>query len=471
MKKRLKRLSALCLAGAMVMSMVACGNTDESKETTSDETTNADAAQTDQEAESASDTQQESSGEPVTIKIAWWGGDARHEYTQELLDLYTQSHPNVTFETTPSGWDGYFDKLATQAASGTMPDIVQMDYMYISTYAKNNSLADLSEFISDGTIDVSGINESILNTGKVDDKFAGMVLSTSIVSVGYNPDVLAAAGVEEPTNDWTWSDFFDMCEKVTAHTGKPAAMISSGVVGDTNVFEYWVRQHGQSLFKEDGTGLGYEDDAVCADYFKFFKNMMDDNTYPDPDEFAQILTLGQDAGPVVTGEAAFCFDWNNYTTRMSEQNPNLKLITPPLADGTDIADAQGLWLKPGMFFSVAETSQVKKECAEFINWFVNSEEANDIIMAERGTPVSSAVREYMIASGEMTTQQMDMFGYVDIAAALSGDTPLPQPSGISEINEAFSSAGNSVFYDQATPEEAAAKFREEVNEILSRNNQ
>ena len=27
-----------------------------------------------------------------------------------------------------------------------------------------------------------------------------------------------------------------------------------------------------------------------------------------------------------------------------------------------------------MFFSIAETFPVKKECAEFINWFLNSDE-------------------------------------------------------------------------------------------------
>lgn len=471
MRKRVKQISALCLAGVMAMSMGACGNAGTSGNAASAGNSKTDTAQADQNAESASDTQQGSSDEPVTIKIAWWGGDTRHAYTQQLLDLYTQSHPNVTFETTPSGWDGYFDKLATQAASGSMPDIVQMDYMYISTYAKNDSVADLSEFVDNGTIDVSGIDESILNSGKINGKLAGMVLSTSIISVGYNPDVLASAGVEEPTSDWTWSDFYDMCEKVTAKTGKPAAMVSSGIVGDTIIYNYWLRQNGQTLFKEDGTGLGYEDDTVCTNFFKFYKDMMDNNTYPDPDEFAQILTLGQDAGPVVTGDAAFCFDWNNYTARMSTQNPNLKLITPPLADGTTVSDAKGLWLKPGMFFSVAETSQVKQECAEFINWFINSEEANDIIMAERGTPVSSAIREYMINSGKMSDQQVDMFEYVDTATALSGETPLPEPSGIAEVNEAFSNAGNSVFYDQTTPEEAAAKFHEEADTILSRNNQ
>ena len=60
----------------------------------------------------------ESTDEPVTIRITWWGGQTRHDLTQQVLDLYTSEHPNVTFEAVPSGWDGYFEKLATDTATG-----------------------------------------------------------------------------------------------------------------------------------------------------------------------------------------------------------------------------------------------------------------------------------------------------------------------------------------------------------------
>jgi len=95
MKKRTKRIAAALLTGAMVLSMAACGNSSSSSD----------------------DTSAKSGDDQVTIKITWWGGDARHEATQKVLDLYTESHPNVKFEAIPAGWDGYFEKLSTQAAS------------------------------------------------------------------------------------------------------------------------------------------------------------------------------------------------------------------------------------------------------------------------------------------------------------------------------------------------------------------
>lgn len=84
MRKRTNKLLAVLLTGAMAMSMGACGNG---------------GASTD-------NTQKKGSDDQVTIKITWWGGDARHEATQKVLDLYTESHPNVKFEAIPGrmGW-------------------------------------------------------------------------------------------------------------------------------------------------------------------------------------------------------------------------------------------------------------------------------------------------------------------------------------------------------------------------------
>ncbi len=446
MKKRMKQVFAMLLAGTMALSVAACGSSGGD----SGDTSKADGS---------------SGKDQVTIKITWWGGDARHESTQKVLDLYTKENPNVKFEAVPAGWDGYFEKLSTQAASGSMPDIVQMDYLYISTYAKNNSLADLQSYVDSGVIDTSKIDESIMNTGSSDGKLVGVPLSTTALAVTYNPIVLESAGVEEPTDDWTWSDYIDMNKKVSEKTGQPSALAATaGIFGDVNIFNYWVRSNGGSLFNEDGTGLGYDDDKIAADFFKMWKEMSDDNVAPDVDEQTQIASLGKEGLPIVKDEAATDIEWNAFPTTVSGVNGNLKLAVMP--DAKD----KGLWLKPGMFFSVAESSKVKDECAKFINWFINSEEANDIILGERGTPVSSDIREYLVDGGKLTTQQKDAFDYTDKIADMVGETPAPDPSGIAEVNEAFATAGNSVLYGQLSPEDAAAQFREKATEILKRNN-
>lgn len=139
---------------------------------------------------------------------------------------------------------------------------------------------------------------------------------------------------------------------------------------------------------------------------------------------------------------------------------------PPVKEAGQAA----LWYKPGMFFSVAETSEVKEECAKFIDWFVNSDEANDIIMGERGTPASSSARDYLVGSGKLSGKQAELFNFATEAADYCGETPAPDPTGISEINTYFKDIAYSVFYGQATPAEAAATFFEQANSVLAANN-
>ena len=448
-----KRIVSAAMAVLMAGSLAACGGSSAgSSSAVSSEAASSAAASTSADA-------------PVTLRITWWGGQTRHDLTQQVLDLYTSEHPNVTFEAVPSGWDGYFEKLATDTATGGMPDIVQMDYMYISTYAQNGSLADLSSYISDGTIDASGIDEALMNASNIGGKTVGIPLSTSLVSFTYNPSVLEEAGVEAPADGWTWDDFAAAAKTVKEKTGKYG--MSTSPVIDTNLFNYWVRGYGENLFSEDKKSLGYEDDKITEDFFAYWLDLIDAGAVPNPDEYEQIATLGNDANPVITNDAAFHQSWNNFTTiGANAGNDTLKMVTPP----TNAKNTKALWYKPGMFFCVSETSNVKKEAAEFINWFLNSDEANDIMMGERGTPSSAAAREHLINSGKLSAQQQDMFNFVDTAAAYCGDTPAADPAGISEINTIFKNIGYAVFYGQTTPADAAVQFRSEVNAVLAANN-
>ena len=75
-----------------------------------------------------------SSDENITLRFAWWGGDERNEATLKVIEQFEAAHPNITIEAEYGGSDGYHDKLATQLASGTAADIVQVDPEVFPTY-------------------------------------------------------------------------------------------------------------------------------------------------------------------------------------------------------------------------------------------------------------------------------------------------------------------------------------------------
>lgn len=57
-----------------------------------------------------------SKDDSVNLRIAWWGSDTRHEYTQKVIDLYKTKNPNVKIDVEYASFDDYWKKLAPQAA-------------------------------------------------------------------------------------------------------------------------------------------------------------------------------------------------------------------------------------------------------------------------------------------------------------------------------------------------------------------
>ena len=153
-------------------------------------------------------------------------------------------------------------------------------------------------------------------------------------------------------------------------------------------------------------------------------------------------------------------------SKMSSANPNLKVTIPPVSD----INKKAIWNKPSYMLCISEKSKVKKEAAEFINWFINSEESNDIMMAERGVPSPQNIRDHLLDSGKLNEKQQEMFEYADQVVEYTGDTPDPDPMGISEVSKSLQDCAYSAFYGNITTKEAAEKFRKEANEILERNN-
>lgn len=395
----------------------------------------------------------------IELTVAWWGGSARTQSTRRALDMYEKQHPEIHFEILPMEWDDYFDNLSMRAASGQMPDIVQMDAMYLPGFTANQSLADLSEYIEDGTIDVSRIDEKLLETGKISGQMSGIVLASLIWAMGCNEEVFAEAGIGLPEEDWTWDDFKDICTGIHDRTGKYGfGMI---LADDVVPFQYYVRQHGYELFDETGQKLGYPDDRVYVEFVSMLKELSDAGAMPEPDVYDGIRDRGYEGYLIAENQAGLVMDWANLSTRLQTVNRNICLVTPPAGEKEG-----ALWLKPSMFFSVAADSPYKKEAAAFINWFVNSLAANEVLLAERGMPVNEKVCQRLEESGLLSTQQEEMFTYMRKVEGQCGDEPSASTVDMAQINSLFHSTVYSVLYGSTTPQEAAAVFREEVERVL-----
>src|SRR5690606_3327660 len=104
-----------------------------------------------------------SSAQAADLRVSWWGGDARHEATQEALQICGEKYGH-TISPEFTGFDGHLERLTTQLAGGTEPDLMQVNWPWLPLFSSDGTgLADLNDYAD--IIDLSQWSDSLLATG------------------------------------------------------------------------------------------------------------------------------------------------------------------------------------------------------------------------------------------------------------------------------------------------------------------
>lgn len=398
----------------------------------------------------------------VELRVLWWGSQDRHDRTLEVIEMYMEENPHVKISPEFTGWDGYWEKMATQAAGGNMPDIVQMDYAYLNEYVGRDLLVDLNPFVDEGILDLSDVDDIYLEGGMVDSELYALNLGANVHGVVYDKELFEQAGVPELEIGYTYEDLKKVAVELSENLDNAYGVQPFAGV---NNLRHYLRQNGASLFNEEGTDLGYEDDQLLIDFLQITVDMLESGAASPADVF-------MDAGsnieqqPIVNGQTAMFLDIysNQIMALESAAGRSLELTLSPTLEGGE----HGHFLKPSQFFSITKHSKQQEEAAKFISYFTNHMEANEVLNAERGVPISEKVREHLRELQDPIG--VKMFDFVELAQDYSKPIDPPEPEGSTEILSMYESeVEHAIYYQQISPEEAATNFRKKATEILSKN--
>ncbi|MFN7250365.1 MAG: ABC transporter substrate-binding protein [Anaerobacillus sp.] len=439
----MKKVMVLLLGLVLIFMLAACSSNSGTSTSTSENEPGTD----NKPQEKANEKEEE-----ITLRIAWWGSQPRHDLTLEVIKMFEDQNSNIKIEPEYASWDDYWQRLAPQAAANQLPDIVQMDLSRISQYAENGQLADLTPFIGN-EIDVTNIADTILSGGKINSKLYGFNLGVNAIGFHYNPELLEKIGVDSLPTDWTWDDYVELSQKAA----------DAGIFFDTGMkadvfFNYYLRTQGKSLYGADGK-LGYDDDQLFVDFFTMDTNQVLKKATPTPDYLAQLSGLEDD--PVVKEEGIGIWQWSNQFVNLQQiAGKPFKMHPMPGPNAKE-----GLFLKPSMYFSVSENSKHKEAAAKFISFWVNDIEANKIIKGDRGVPGSSVVKDALLSV--VSEEQAQIFEYIGWAEQNSSDLGALDPANAGQIIELLDGLAEQMKYGQITPEEAGKTFRSQAESILN----
>lgn len=456
----MKRKFALLLAAAMTAaSLAGCGSSSASGDTAAD-TTAAEAGTT----ETAESTEGSNSGS-ANLVMAWWGNQTRNERTQKIIDLYSEQNPGVTIDGQFSEFNDYWQKLATAAAGHSMPDIVQMDYKYLNQYVTNGLLVDLTPYIEDGTINTADCNQDVLNSGSVNGGLYALCNGINSPALLYNKTLLDENGITVKDN-MTLDEFIDVCKEVYEKTGYKTNLCYNQ---NEQWIEYFLRADDIVLY-EDGK-LGGDSYEPYADFFKLYEDGLKDGYVIDPSVFAERSIGSVEQDPLVYGSSPETMSWcafaysNQLTATVSAapEGTEIGLTTWPSAD-----PKKSDYLKPSQFFAISSDSKNPEEAAKILNFITNDVDCNNILLGERGIPLSSKTAEAIAPNLDETTQKVITF-VNDVVSANSSQVNPPSTNGASEVNDLINKLQEQVCYGQLSAEDAGKQLFEQGNQIMAEN--
>ena len=456
----MKRKFALLLAAAMTAaSLAGCVSSSASGDTAAD-TTAAEAGTT----ETAESTEGSNSGS-ANLVMAWWGNQTRNERTQKIIDLYSEQNPGVTIDGQFSEFNDYWQKLATAAAGHSMPDIVQMDYKYLNQYVTNGLLVDLTPYIEDGTIDTADCNQDVLNSGSVNGGLYALCNGINSPALLYNKTLLDENGITVKDN-MTLDEFIDVCKEVYEKTGYKTNLCYNQ---NEQWIEYFLRADDIVLY-EDGK-LGGDSYEPYADFFKLYEDGLKDGYVIDPSVFAERSIGSVEQDPLVYGSSPETMSWcafaysNQLTATVSAapEGTEIGLTTWPSAD-----PKKSDYLKPSQFFAISSDSKNPEEAAKILNFITNDVDCNNILLGERGIPLSSKTAEAIAPNLDETTQKVITF-VNDVVSANSSQVNPPSTNGASEVNDLINKLQEQVCYGQLSAEDAGKQLFEQGTQIMAEN--
>jgi multiple sugar transport system substrate-binding protein len=395
-----------------------------------------------------------------SLRLTFWGGQGRADRTYAVTDLYTAAK-GTAVEGEFLAWNDYWPKLATQTAGGNAPDVIQMDYRYIVEYAKRNAIAPLDEFVG-GVLDLSSFDEDQLEGGKVDGKLYGISLGANSVATLVNTGAFEEAGVEAPTNAWSYDDLMTIGEAFNSANIRGGMKAIADASYTEPALDNWLRQRGKALYTADGK-LGFEE-ADAVEWYQLWAKLRAAGVCVSPED--QALDTGPlETTMLVTGRAALMpSNSNQLVGYQALVQDKLDMVGyPRIAAGV----GGGHYRKPSMFFSVSGTSANKEAAADFLNFFISDPEAAKALGVERGIPCIAATRE--IVAPTLDEGSQIALNFVANLGDLLGPLPPPPPAAAGEVDASLiRTLGQEVGFGAKTPEQAGAELVTGAADILSR---
>ena len=335
--------------------------------------------------------EQEGSTESVTLRFSWWGGEARHNAILDAIALYEEQNPNVKIEPEFGGWNGYIDKLATQAAAKQQPDVFYAGTDGPWTALPEGMRIDLYEYDQNGAL-TADLPELQVKQAVINGRLVGLPRQSAGRGYLVNKTIFDDLGLDIPSFDWTWEDFAEVAQSVYDRSGGEVF----GALDETGGVTYrsfggrafLLAHYGHPMLTAEGI-MPSRDQLI--EYYSWWKELRDSGAVS-----SAAVSVAADANqnsPIVLGQVAMLPIGGGSIGQFLSNSPD-ELVFIPFPKGEYPCDE----VNAGVSLAVSADTDYPDIAIDFADFMINDVEAGLILGTSMGIPTNSERRAALLAT-------------------------------------------------------------------------
>lgn len=401
------------------------------------------------------------------LRFSWWGGAARHEATLKAITAFEKSHPGVKVKAEYMGFSGYLERLTTQIAGGSEPDVMQINWAWLAMFSKRGKgFTDLAPYKALLSLDQFSAEDVAM--GEVAGHLNALPVGFTARVLLWNQTSFDRAGLPLPR---TWDELFAAGPVFRQKLGDEAYPLDGELYDMILLAQAYIQQKHGTAFIDPKKPQVAMTPATALEWVQVYRRLVDGHVATP---LKLRASLGGAEKPTeqqqdwVTGRWAGNYTWDSAiglraSTLRSGQT--LALGEFPMLPG---AKDSGMFGRPTLMYAVGRNSKRPELAAQLIHHLLADPQAAAMLGRTRGVPAARDALQALLRDKRLPPLELKAHSQIQ-AQKQAGAIPLPSPLfEHARMQKFMREVFETVAYGKTTDEAAARRLVDEGNALLKR---
>jgi oligogalacturonide transport system substrate-binding protein len=379
--------------------------------------------------------------------------------------MFMAQHPDITVRTEYGGWGGWPERIHTQMAGNTAPELMQINHNWMDTLSRDGSgFYDLST-IPSAWLDLSGYAPNLLNVATVNGKLNFVPISTTGRAFAWNNTALSANGFSIPSS---WEEIIAMGQSWGSRATGNFIMAVDLDFTYTILLMYLQQRTGRDPFSTNPVQIQYTIPEL-TDGFNFIQTLWDNSVLITPPQYAGAGIPRTGAAEQLPGwinqQIFTSLDWDSAWGRYGAILPaGTQLLPGPFPTLQGAARQNSAIMQITMGFAMNRAvGNATENTAKLLNFLINDPQAVTTLGLTRGVPANAHALDTLRAAGTLTGLTYELNTLASQNVGIFWPTWTRHASFISMFEDVIENFG----FGTINAATAANRFLNEGNQILT----